>query len=173
MANRERGSKWKERQSEVFRHRAARNERCEQDSIAGNWCRVGAIIGWRCHRRHNRYNSALHGGKREEREEWLSFVKNDKQWESTKVRDTGSVLLKHRNREGLQHKPPLHRGDEKASRKITRESWNRRRALVDEVVGRIRLCCKGPQMPSWGFGFHFTDTGEMLTVFQERLKKNI
>lgn len=41
----------------------------------------------------------------EEIEEWLSFVKNDKQWESTEVRDTESALLKHGNQEGLPHKP--------------------------------------------------------------------
>lgn len=38
--------------------------------------------------------------------------------------------------------------DEEASLMITEESCSRRRALVDEIVGRVRIDCRGPQMPS-------------------------
>ena len=42
--------------------------------------------------------------------------------------------------------------------------------MVDEV-GRSRIDYRGPQMPAREFGFHFIDTGEMLTIL--KIKKDL
>lgn len=39
---------------------------------------------------------------------------------------------------------------EEASQKITEERCSRRRALVDETVGRIRIDCRGPSNAKLG-----------------------